>query len=338
MKKVLVTGSQGFLGSYICRDLLAKDYQVLGVDNYSKYGKIERSHDGHPNFKILEMDLDKPVPGDALDEWNAFEPDYIICAAAMIGGIGYFHKYAYDLLATNERILGTTFDKGISSKDTCKRIIVLSSSMAFENTKSFPTKEEEITKCPPPFSTYGFQKLACEYFAKGAWEQYGLPYTIIRPFNCVGVGEHFFGEESEKLNLGHVLPSLIYKILSNQNPVEILGDGNQVRCFTNGVDFARGVRMALESDKAFNEDFNLSISKPLSILELAKMIWEKLREGEDFNYKSTPAFAHDVQLRVADVTKAKEILGFTAEISIEESINEVIEHVRELYFKESLNG
>tara|TARA_R110002051_G_C8369408_1_gene443248 strand:+ start:50 stop:331 length:282 start_codon:yes stop_codon:yes gene_type:complete len=92
--------------------------------------------------------------------------------------------------------------------------------------------------------------------------------------------------------------------------------------------------MALESDAAVNEDFNLSISKPLSILELAKLIWSRLREGEEFQYKSTPAFAHDVQLRIADVTKAQEVLGFTAEISIEESIDEVITHVRDLYFKE----
>ena len=70
-----------------------------------------------------------------------------------------------------------------------KRIIVLSSSMVFENTELYPTPETEVLNAPPPSSTYGFQKLASEYFAKGAWEQYKLPYTIVRPFNCVGVGE-----------------------------------------------------------------------------------------------------------------------------------------------------
>lgn len=331
MKKVLVTGSQGFLGSYICRELLSNGYEVFGVDNYSKYGYIERSHDKHPNFSLLVMDIDDPKDNRML--WDKHEPDYIICAAAMIGGIGYFHKYAYDLLSVNERILATTFDKAITCRESLERIIVISSSMAFENTANFPTKEEEITKCPPPFSTYGFQKLATEYFAKGAWEQYEIPFTIIRPFNCVGVGEKFVGEESEKLNLGHVLPSLVYKVLSGQNPLEILGDGNQVRCFTNGVDFARGVRLAMESSNAVNTDFNLSISTPLTILELAKLIWTKLRPDEDFNYVTTEPFQHDVQLRVADVTKAKELLGFEATVTIEESISEVIEHVKELYFE-----
>ena len=338
MNKVLVTGSQGFLGSYICRDLLKRGYQILGVDNYSKYGKITRSHDSHPNFEVLELDIDNPKEGEAFEKWKEYKPDYIICAAAMIGGIGYFHKYAYDLLAVNERILATTFDKAIECRDTLKRIIVLSSSMAFENTDVFPTNEEQVKKCSPPFSTYGFQKLASEYFAKGAWEQYDIPYTIIRPFNCVGVGEQFVGEEEEKLNLGHVLPSLIYKILSKQTPLQILGDGNQVRCFTNGVDFAKGVRMALESDFAVNEDFNISIDRPYSILELAKIIWGKLRPDEEFEYVSVEPFMHDVQLRVADVTKAEKVLGFKADITVEESIDEVIEHVRDLYFGGVTNG
>ncbi|PIZ98956.1 MAG: glycosyl transferase family 2 [Candidatus Levybacteria bacterium CG_4_10_14_0_2_um_filter_35_8] len=70
-----------------------------------------------------------------------------------------------------------------------KKITVISSSMVYELADKFPTKEDEVSKIPPPLSTYGFQKFACEYFAKGAWEQYKLPYTIVRPFNCVGIGE-----------------------------------------------------------------------------------------------------------------------------------------------------
>jgi hypothetical protein len=109
----------------------------------------------------------------------------------MIGGISYFHEFAYDLLAENDRIIATTFDAAIYAYQHhhLKKIIVLSSSMVFESSTVFPTPESEVTACPPPLSTYGFQKLACEYYAKGAWEQYKLPYTIVRPFNCVGLGE-----------------------------------------------------------------------------------------------------------------------------------------------------
>ena len=134
---------------------------------------------------------------------------------------------------------------------------------------------------PPPKSTYGFQKLAGEYFAKGAWEQYKLPYTIIRPFNIIGIGEKkaILGKDIQsgnvKLALSHVVPDLIQKVLRGQDPLHILGKGNQVRCYTYGGDVARGIRLCLESEKAVKEDFNLSNPKPTTVLELAEIIWKK---------------------------------------------------------------
>ena len=88
----------------------------------------------------------------------------------MIGGISYFHEFAYDLLAENERIIASTFDAAIWAhrERKLKKITVLSSSMVYESTTVFPTPEGEQLDAPPPLSTYGFQKLACEYFAKGA--------------------------------------------------------------------------------------------------------------------------------------------------------------------------
>ena len=140
-------------------------------------------------------------------------------------------------MATNERILASTFDLAIKLHQTqaLERIIVLSSSMVFENTTVYPTPESEIKTCAPPLSTYGFQKLAVEYFCKGALEQYDLPYTIIRPFNCVGVGEEDAIGEHEvksgniKLMMSHVLPDIINKIMKGQHPLHILGSGEQVR-------------------------------------------------------------------------------------------------------------
>ena len=149
--------------------------------------------------------------------------------------------------------MASTYDVAIKlyKEHNLKRILVASSSMVFENTEVYPTPEENVKVCAPPLSTYGFQKLAVEYFAKGAYEQYGVPYTIIRPFNCVGVGEEDAIGEHEvksgniKLMMSHVLPDIINKILKGQDPLHILGTGEQVRCYTNGKDIARGVRMCL---------------------------------------------------------------------------------------------
>jgi len=334
MSKVLITGSQGFIGSYLCAEFLNKGYTVIGVDNFSKYGPITRPHDTHPNFHLIEMDVIDFEPDNIPEELQDIQ--YIIAGAAMIGGITYFHKYAYDLLATNERILASTFDLAIKLHQTqaLKRIIVLSSSMVFENTTVYPTPESEIKTCAPPLSTYGFQKLAVEYFCKGANEQYGLPYTIIRPFNCVGVGEEDAIGEHEvksgniKLMMSHVLPDIINKIMKGQNPLHILGTGEQIRCYTNGRDIARGIRMALESENAVNNDFNISTPVATSVLELAQLVWGILNPDLEFSTVSDEAYEYDVQKRIPNTTKAKELLGFEAEVSLEESVREVIEYMR----------
>lgn len=331
--KILLTGSQGFIGTYICRELLNNGHTVVGIDNFSKYGKVVRAHDNNPNFKLYECDV---LSQDFLDAVDYEKPDMILAGAAMIGGISYFHKFAYDLMATNERIMAQTFDAAIKGyqEGYLKRIIVMSSSMVYESTSEYPTSEGSLSSTPPPLSTYGFQKLACEYFAKGAYEQYGLPYSIVRPFNCVGVGEEDSISEHEitsgniKLMMSHVLPDLVNKVLKGQNPLHILGCGDQVRCYTNGSDLARGIRLVIESDKAINNDFNLSTPTSTTVIELAEKIWSILKPNEEFKHVCEVGYEYDVQKRVPNTSKAKEVLGFEALITLDESVREVIEYMK----------
>jgi UDP-glucose 4-epimerase len=256
----------------------------------------------------------------------------------MIGGISYFHEFAYDLLAENERICASTFDAAIGAfqHGQLKKITVLSSSMVFESSSVFPTPEGAQLTSPPPRSTYGFQKLATEYFARGAHEQYGLPYTIVRPFNCVGIGERRALRDTDvmsgnvKLAMSHVVPDLVQKVLKGQDPLHILGDGSQVRHYTYGGDLARGIRLAMESDQALNEDFNLSTERSTTVRELAEVIWRKVHgPDEPLRLVSDPPYEHDVQMRVPDVRKAREVLGFEATTSLEEVLDEVIPWIRE---------
>ena len=264
--------------------------------------------------------------------------DQVLGAAAMIGGISYFHTFAYDLLAENERIAAATFDAAIWAKKNAKlkKINVLSSSMVFENTDVYPTPETEARKCPPPSSTYGFQKLACEYFAQGAWEQYKLPYTVIRPFNCVGTGEKRALCDTEitsgnvKLAMSHVVPDLVQKVYKGQDPLHILGAGNQVRHYTYGGDLAHGIRLCIEKPEAVNEDFNLSTPVSTTVLELATNIWNRYHKGaKPFAYTSDEPFKYDVQKRVPCVEKAAKLLGFRAETSLDQILDEVIPWIEE---------
>ena len=327
--RTLVTGSAGFIAGYLVEELLANGHDVVGIDNFSKYGPVEKSYSNHPRYHFVEGD----AKDTALLKKLVADCDHVVAAAAMIGGISYFHEFAYDLLAENERIIASTFDAAIwahQNKRPLRKITVLSSSMVFEGTSVFPSPEGEQLKCPPPLSTYGFQKLACEYFAKGAFEQYKLPYTILRPFNCVGIGEKRAKSDkvilsgNVRLAMSHVVPDLVQKVAKGQDPLHILGAGNQIRHYTYGADLSRAIRMTLDHPAATNEDFNLSTSASTTVIELAEVIWRKLRPGVPFRHTSDKPFEYDVQKRVPDVRKAKDLLGISCDTSLDAMLDEVI--------------
>ena len=338
MSKVLVTGSEGFIGGYIVKQLLDENYEVIGIDNFSKYGKVEREHSSHTNFQLFEGDVkDSDLMYKIMDDC-----DYLIAGAAMIGGISYFHEFAYDLLSENEKIISSTTDVAIKKylEGSLKRVIFLSSSMVFESTDKFPTKEDDLFKIPPPFSSYGFQKLSVEYFARAANKQYGLEYSIARPFNAVGIGElktksnKKLSENSKNLLLSHVVPDLILKILNSNGSLEILGKGNQVRHYTYGGDLAKGITLLLKHPNAKNEDFNISTDVSTTVLELAKIIWEKIRPDEEFSYNCVDSFEYDVQKRIPSVEKAKRLLDFQTETSLDKMLDIVIPWMIEAKDKE----
>jgi nucleoside-diphosphate-sugar epimerase len=331
--KTLITGAAGFIGGYLVEELLQAGHEVVGLDNFSKYGPLRQASLSHPRYRFVEGDAKNvellcDLMGDV---------DQVVAGAARIGGISYFHEFAYDLLAENERITAATFDAAIAAHKAgrLKKINVISSSMVFESAAVWPTPEGEQRRCPPPSSTYGFQKLATEYYVQGAWEQYRLPYTILRPFNCVGIGERRASCEREvlsgnvRLAMSHVVPDLIQKVLKGQDPLHILGDGSQVRHYTYGGDLARGMRLGIEKPEAVNEDFNLSTDASTTVLELAEMIWKKLRPGVPFRYVSDAPYPYDVQKRVPNTEKAARLLGFRATTSLSEVLDNVIPWVRQ---------
>jgi len=128
-----------------------------------------------------------------------------------------------------------------------------------------------------------------------------------------------------KLAMSHVVPDLVQKVLKGQDPLHILGEGNQVRHYTYGGDLAKGIVIAMEHPDATNDDFNLSTAESTTVLELAEVIWRKVK-GPDvpFRYVSDDPFEYDVQKRVPSTDKAKQVLGFEATTSLDEMLDEVI--------------
>jgi nucleoside-diphosphate-sugar epimerase len=328
MPKVLVTGSSGFIGGYVVEALLRRGYTVTGVDNHSKYGRVAKSYDADPNYTLVEGDAQDT----ALMAELLVDCDHFIAGAALIGGISYFHTYAYDLLAQNERIIASSCDAAITAhrEGQLEKVTYLSSSMVFESATSWPSHEGQEREIPPPLSSYGFQKLAIEYFARAANDQHGLPYTILRPFNCVGVGEVRAKGEVDvlsgnvKLAMSHVVPDLVQKVVKGQDPLRLFGNGQQVRHYTYGEDLARGIVTALEHPAAVNEDFNLSTAQATTVLELAENIWRRINPAKPFRWVSDAPFEYDVQKRVPSVAKARALLGFEATTTLDEMLDVVV--------------
>src|SRR5215475_12465533 len=303
-ERVLVTGAAGFTGGYIVPELLARGFYVTGLDNFSKYGPVRHSYDTHERYHL--------VCGDAANRELVHHLlggcDHFIAGAAMVGGIGYFHARPYDLLATNERITAAACDAAVRAHRTgrLRKVTWISSSMVYESATDWPSAEGDEREMPPPRSSYGLQKLATEYFARAAWDQYQLPYTIVRPFNSVGPGEPAAGGGS------HVLPDLVAKVLAGQDPLHILGAGDQVRHYTYAGDLAKGICDAMTHPAAWCEDFNLAAAVGTTVAELAALVWERVNPGVPLRLVHDNPYPHDVQRRVPGTGKAKRVLGWEA--------------------------
>ena len=243
-QKVLVSGSSGFIGGYVVEELLGRGYTVVGIDNHSKYGRVEKSYDDHPRYTLVEGDCrDVDVMTKLL-----MDCDHFIAGAALIGGISYFHAFPYDLLAANERIIAGSCDAAIRAfrQGRLRKVTYISSSMVYESADSWPSPEGQQLRVPPPQSAYGFQKLAVEYFARAAADQYGLPFTIVRPFNCVGTGERralragVVSSGEIKLAMGHVVPDLVQRTLRDRIRYGFWGRGRSCGTTPTGATWPGG--------------------------------------------------------------------------------------------------
>jgi len=308
--KFLVTGGAGFIGSEIVRQLLSSGYQVRVADNLSKKdAQVDK------RAEFLNLDL--------TDKYNSIKAfrniDICINAAAKIGGIGYFHKFPATILSENNKIYSATFEAAVEAG--VKRIVYISSSMVFESAKTFPSKEEDLEKIPPPISSYGFSKLTGEWYCRSFYDQYKLPFSICRPFNAYGINE--FPER--EVGYAHVIPDLVRKVLLGQYPLELLGDGSQIRCFTHVSDVAGGVIAVALHQKGENQDFNIGSNKEITMLNLAQKIWKEMKIEKPFKAKFVKGYEFDIRRRVPNVTKVKKLINWQPQVKFETGLKEVIE-------------
>ena len=319
--KILVTGSEGSLMQEVIPLLMQQGHTVIGVDNFARYGEIERER----KYEFIRGDLTDP----AFVNEVVRDVDAVMQAAALIYGVGGFNKYPADILSKDinlhQNIMQAMLKNGI------KKMVYISSSMVYERCIKHPSKEEDVDESLIPSTDYGLSKLVGERITRAFHRQYGIDFTIWRPFNIIT--PHEVGESD--LGLSHVFADYIKNIVKEQRTeIPIIGDGEQIRCFTWIGDVARGIAEFSFDERAANQTFNLGNPEPISMKQLASIIYEQASEKELINgngngltFKTEKSFPDDVRIRIPDVNKAKEVLGWEPTLKVAESVERCLDQM-----------
>jgi UDP-glucose 4-epimerase len=316
MKRVLVTGGAGTIGSAVVRRLISDpDYEVRVSDQRSAPQWIRESCEVHTgDLRVLD-EARRATDGCS----------HVIHLAAIVGGIANFHRLPHTLTEVNAALYNAVVRAALDHD--VERFVYVSSSMVFERATEYPTTEEHVWECPMPRSAYGFSKLTGEVYVRAANDEHGLPYTICRPFNAYGPGEM----PEDEPGIAHAVPDLIRKCLTlpPDAPLPIFGDGTHTRTLTHIDDIADGIVAAMSSPAGLNEDFNVSAGDELTVAEIARIVWEECgRDPEAFALAHEPTFAVDVVRRWPSVEKAQRLLGWQARIGVREGIAQTAEWLR----------
>jgi UDP-glucose 4-epimerase len=321
--RILVTGVCGSLMRAVVPRLLEKGHDVRGIDNFGRYGRAEPP----AGIEFIEGDLAEP----AVVKSALAGIDGVIQAAAQIYGVVGFHRYPADILQRDTLLHGLILRAALNH--SVQRVVYISSSMVYERQPNI-ARESDVPDMLVPLTDYGLSKLMGERLSQAFAEQYNLPYTIWRPFNIIGLYERAEGYDP---GVCHVFADFIQRIVhEHQNPMLVLGTGEQIRCFTWIEDIAQAIVDHSFSPVTQNQDFNLGNPQPVSMTTLARRIYSLCHEliGEDVHrpleFAYAPAYKDDVQVRIPSVEKAKRLLSWEPTVTLDEMlrrcISQAIEH------------
>lgn len=300
MANILITGSEGSLMQEVIPLLLNKGHTVFGVDNLARHGK--RGNILSEKYNLLIDDASNPeAMSNVFKERGPF--DYVIQAAATIFGIGGFNENCSRILNTDLAIQSNIID--LSVKNNVKKFIYISSSMVYETCRPNPygNSEHEPNSCHVPQTDYGLSKLVGERMVESAYRQHKLDYIIWRPFNIITPKER-----AENIQgYSHVFADFISVIIGEKsNIVPLIGDGNQIRCFTWIGDIANAI-----ADHSFGPEvdvYNIGATTPITMRGLAikiKSIGNKLGlcDNTPLKFDTTKTYNNDVTYRIPNVSK-----------------------------------
>ncbi len=305
---------------WVIPKLIEDGHEVTGVDNFFRYGRSEKERD----YEFVEGDL----CNEALVKDVMRDKDIVIQAAARLFGVRGYHKYPADILnrdvLLHQHILWQAKEQGL------RKVVYISSPMVYERCETVPIYEDEVDEQRVPYTEYGLSKLVGERLCHAFKQQYGIDYTIWRPFNIINSLE----EAEEEQGIAHVFADFInHLLLEKRNPLPILGDGEQIRCFTWIDDVASAIATHLEDPRTNGEAFNLGNPHPTTMKELAQKIFDLGKKrgfdlpGETLEFEHMPVYRDDVRVRIPAIDKTRSVLRWEPTVSVDEALEMCLDRV-----------
>lgn len=318
--RILVTGGAGFIGSHLVDALMEEGHEVTVIDNLST-GKITNvaHHLGNDRFHFVN----DSILNAATLEQLVRQADLIFHLAAVVG-VKYVVEDPLQAIIVNvrgtENVLELAFKYWV-------RTVIASSSEVYGKSTAVPLREDEDRILGPttvPRWSYSDAKAIDEYFAL-AYAKKGLPVTIVRYFNA-------YGPRLDPRGYGSVIARFFTQALRGE-PITVYEDGQQTRCFTYVADTVRGTILAGTVREAIGQIFNIGSNREITIGELAERIRALTGSRSEIAYVPyTSAYGIDFEetrRRVPDVTRARQILGFEAQTSLDEGLRLTLEWFRQ---------
>jgi len=314
--KILITGGAGFIGSHLCEKYVEEGHNVLCLDNFMN-GNIRniRSLIHKRNFKLINGDirdfdlLEKVMP----------EIDVIFHLAAQI----HVDRSVVEPKITYEiNVLGTQNVLEVARMYDVKKVINASTSEVYGSAQYAPIDEKHPLEAPHP---YGASKIAADRMCYSYIQTYGMDIVIMRLFNV-------FGPRQKDIGYGGVISIFTRRVLNNMPPI-IYGDGSQTRDYTYIADAVKAYDLALNYNKQINEPINFGTGVEVSILDLANMIINLSNKNNSLKPIHVEPRIGEVKRLIADATKAKKILGWSASYDFKKGLKEFFEWYKNYGFE-----
>jgi UDP-glucose 4-epimerase len=307
-KRIFITGGAGFIATTLARTLVDEN-EIVAVDNLHRDALSGTDLGSHPNFTLHQVDV---LDADALLELAQGSTHIVHCAA--IAGVDTVLESPVRTMRVN--MIGTynVLEAAVATQGTLERLVDFSTSEVF-GTHAFNVREGQVTTIGSVGEarwTYAVSKLAGEHMAHAYHDEYGVPTVTVRPFNVYGPGQ--IG--------GGAIRAFIEAALAGEDLV-VRGDGSQIRAWCYVDDMVEAVLLSLQRPQAIGQSFNVGNPRSaVTIFDLAQRV--KRLTGCTGEIRFAPLNYVDVELRIPNVEKATELLGFGAKVELDEGLERTI--------------